>query len=156
MIDRRSLVWAVARTFATAAALALATPAPSSAATPPAAKHVPAAHPATSPAPTATPVPTPLERARRAYDAIVAGSYDRVDLSPALAIELPQARLDAYAAVLRPLGAPKAFENIGTHDVAGVTTYDFVVRYAEGNVIFTYGIDDATERVAKLFVHTTR
>ncbi len=156
MTDRRSLVPSVARALAAAVALALASPAPSFAALPKAAKPVAPAHAAASPAPTATPAPSPLERARSAYDAIVAGAYDRADLSPALAGELPQARLDAYAAVLRPLGAPAAFENVGTHDLAGVTTYDFVVRYAAGNVVFTYGIEDATARVAKLFVHTAR
>lgn len=84
------------------------------------------------------------------------GTLDRSQLSPALDAELSAARLAGYARVLGPLGPPQSFTLAGTHDIDGTTTYDYVVRYVEGAVSFTYGLDNATQRVTKLYVRTTR
>ena len=105
---------------------------------------------------TATPTPSPQERARAAFDAIAKGTFDRTQLTPALAAELTAARLAGYARVLGPLGAPSSFALVGSHDIEGTTTSDYVVRYNDGAVAFAYGIDDTTQRVSKLYVRTTR
>jgi hypothetical protein len=107
-------------------------------------------------APTATPTPSPQARARAAFEGIAQGTFDRSQLTPTLDAELTAARLAGYARVLGPLGAPQSFTLAGTHDVDGTTTYDYIVRYKEGAVAFTYGIDDATQRVSKMYVRTTR
>ena len=109
-----------------------------------------------APIPTATPTPSPQEMARAAFDAIAKGTFDRTQLTPALAAELTAARLAGYARVLGPLGAPSSFALVGSHDIEGTTTYDYVVRYNDGAVAFAYGIDDTTQRVSKLYVRTTR
>ena len=125
-------------------AFALATP-PS-----PKAKSTPSASLA------ATATPSPQARARAAYDSIAQGTFDRSQLAPALDAELTAARLAGYAHVLGPLGAPRSFTLAGTHDALGTTTYDYIVRYDEGAVVFAYGIDDATQRISKMYVRTTR
>lgn len=105
-------------------------------------------------APTAT--PNPEARARAAFDGIAQGTFDRSQLTPTLNAELTAARLTGYARVLGPLGPPQSFTLVGAHDVEGATTYDFIAHYKEGAVAFTYGIDDVTQRVSKMYVRTTR
>ncbi len=119
------------------------------------ASPVPSAR-ASAHAATATAIPGPLERARIAYDGIAAGTLDRSTLSPELASELSAARLATLSAALEPLGAPQSFTLVGTHGSGGATTYDFSVRYAAGGVTFTYGFNDATHLVDKLYVRTAR
>ena len=109
-----------------------------------------------TPRPTATATPSPQARARTAYDSIAQGTFDRSQLTPALDAELTASRLAGYARVLGPLGAPRSFTLAGTHVLLGTTTYDFIVRYGEGAVVFTYAIDAATQRVSKLYVRTAR
>ena len=58
--------------------------------------------------------------------------------------------------MLGPLGPPQSFTLVGAHDVEGMTTYDFIAHYKEGAVAFSYGIDDVTQRVSKMYVRTTR
>ena len=105
-------------------------------------------------APTAT--PNPEARARAAFDGIAQGTFDRSQLTPTLNAELTAARLTGYARVLGPLGPPQSFTLVGAHDVEGTTTLDFIAHYKEGAVAFTYGIDDVTQRVSKMYVRTTR
>ena len=105
-------------------------------------------------APTAT--PNPEARARAAFEGIAQGTFDRSQLTPTLNAELTAARLTGYARVLGPLGPPQSFTLVGAHDVEGTTTYDFIAHYKEGAVAFTYGIDDVTQRVSKMYVRTTR
>ncbi|GAC1615455.1 MAG: hypothetical protein NVS4B5_05190 [Vulcanimicrobiaceae bacterium] len=124
----------------------------------PAASARPSARPTVAPtlAPTATPPPTPEQRARAAFDGIVAGTFDRAQLTDGLSRDLSAARLAGYARVLAPLGTPKSFTPVGTHHVEGTTTYDFLVRYGDGAVTFTYGLDDATRLISKLYIRTAR
>lgn len=148
-----------------ASALALALPASAFAASPSPKPKAKAAKPAPAPAtatpvatavPTASPTPSPQARARAAFDTIAKGTFDRTQLTQALSAELTAARLAGYAQVLGPLGAPASFTLVGSHDLEGTTTYDYVVRYKEGAVAFAYGIDDATQRVSKLYIRTAR
>lgn len=116
----------------------------------------PAPTPVATPVPAASPTPSPQARARAAFDTIAKGTFDRTQLTQALSAELTAARLAGYAQVLGPLGAPASFTLVGSHDLGGTTTYDYVVRYKEGAVAFAYGIDDATQRVSKLYIRTAR
>lgn len=108
------------------------------------------------PVATPTPTPSPVAQARDAFDRIVAGSFDRSQLGSALSSELTAARLSGYARALGPLGIEQSFALADTRHIDGTTTYDFMVRYGEGAVSFTYGIDDATQKVIKLYVRTPR
>ncbi len=136
-------------------AIALDPPAKSKPHPSPSASSAPATPRATA-EPTATPTPNPQARARAAFDSVANGTFDRSQLAPTLNAELTAARLAGYARVLGPLGAPLGFTLVGTHDLEGTTTYDYNVRYRDGAVAFTYGIDDATQRVSKMYVRTTR
>ena len=154
--SRRSITASALAAFA----LAITLPAIGHAASPnPKAKASPAVSsapptPHATPAPTAT--PNPEARARAAFEGIAQGTFDRSQLTPTLNAELTAARLTGYARVLGPLGPPQSFTLVGAHDVEGTTTYDFLAHYKDGAVAFTYGIDDVTQRVSKMYVRTTR
>ncbi len=143
-------------TVAVACALAAGFPSPVAAAKPakpaPTASPAPAATARASAKPSVTPTPSVQARARAAYDGIVHGTFDRSQLSPALSAELTAMQLDGYARVLGPFGAPQSFALADMHDDRGTTTYDYVVRYAEGRVSFTFGIDDVSQKISKMYV----
>jgi hypothetical protein len=97
--------------------------------------------------------PTPAERAKSLLAQLQAGKLDRTALTPGLSALLTDETVASDASVLGPYGAPSAVDLLRQADVDGVSTYDFRVTWSAGAILMTVGIDDATQKVARLIFH---
>lgn len=95
--------------------------------------------------------PDTLARAQTAYAQIQSGKVDRSTLTPALAAELTDEIRAGMTRQLNATAAPGTFAPASHTDLDGVTTTVFRVSTAGGVIYFTFGIDDATGKIAKLY-----
>ncbi len=100
------------------------------------------------PAATAT---GPLALAREAFLDIQNDTLDRSTLTPALSADLTDSVGKGMAARIGPYGAPTEFVLRSKSDVDGVTTYVLRVLWPHANVDYVFGLDDKTQKIAKLY-----
>jgi len=100
-----------------------------------------------------TPGPRDLvARAKAAFFDLQHGTLDRSTLTPALSALLTDDVRDIMTELIAPYGKPSQFAPRSTTDLDGVTTYVFRVTWASGSVDYTFGIDDKTDKIAKLYI----
>ncbi len=92
-----------------------------------------------------------LARAQAAYAAIGSGKIDRTTLTPALAAVLGDATLAVMTREANAIAKPDAFAVVSQTDRDGVTTTVFRLRTPGGTLDYIFGIDDASDRIAKLY-----
>jgi hypothetical protein len=95
--------------------------------------------------------PDTLARAQAAYAQVQSGKVDRSTLTPALGAELTDDIRAGMTRQLNAIAAPGTFAPVSHTDLDGVTTTVFRVPTASGVIYFTFGIDDATGKIAKLY-----
>lgn len=76
-------------------------------------------------------------------DAMMHGRIDRAQLTPAASKELPDALLAAVASGLGELGALHAIVFKGGSESAKARTYNYLMRFEQGNVIATFTLDSS-------------
>jgi hypothetical protein len=91
-----------------------------------------------------------LARATTVLAELQKGTLDRSELTPALSALYTPDILARDARTL-PKSAPLSFALRQKTDVDGVTTYVYRVRFNEGILDYTFGFDDATYAITKLF-----
>jgi hypothetical protein len=100
-----------------------------------------------------TPAPKdPLARAKAAFLDLQQGTLDRSALTPALSALLTDDVRNIMTELIAPYGKPSQFAPRTTTDVDGVATTVYRVTWTSGSVDFTFGIDDKTDKIAKLYI----
>ena len=94
----------------------------------------------------------PSVRARATLTDIQNGTLDRSTLTPALSAVLTDDVRKTMTALVGPYGTPKQFAALSKTDVDGVTTYVYRMTWPAGSVDYVFGIDDKTDKIAKLFL----
>ncbi len=89
-------------------------------------------------------------RAKAVLASLQAGTLDRTELAPSLDALLTPAVIATDRRAIPP-GAPLAFSLRSKSDTGGTTTYVFRVRWAAGTADLTFGTDDATGEIDKLY-----
>ncbi len=92
-----------------------------------------------------------LARAQAAYAAVGSGKIDRTTLTPALAADLSDAVLVVMTREANAIAKPDSFSVVSQTDRDGVTTTVFRLRTTGGTLDYVFGIDDATDKIAKLY-----
>jgi len=100
-----------------------------------------------------TPAPKdPAARAKASFLDLQHGALDRSTLTPAFSTLLTDDVRTSMTELIAPYGKPSQFALRTTTDVDGVSTYVFRVTWTSGSVDYTFGIDDKTDKIAKLYI----
>jgi hypothetical protein len=94
----------------------------------------------------------PLAQARATFVALQKGTLDRATLTPALDAELTETLRADMTARIAPYGPPADFVVRQTSDLDGIATYVLRVRWPGASVDYVFGLDDATKKIAKLYL----
>jgi len=101
---------------------------------------------------TVTVLDTTISRAKDAFDQIASGKLDRSSLTPALNDDMTDDVRQYQTTQATALGGqPRSFVPVAQTDVDGVTTTIFRLHFATGNLDFNFGLDDKTDKIAKLY-----
>jgi hypothetical protein len=107
---------------------------------------------AASPAPAQVTVSADtIARAKAAFQQVEDGKIDRSTLTPVFNALLTDDVLSVLEQRANALGMPDRFAPVGQTDTDGVTTTVFRLHFPTGNLDLTFGIDDATNKIAKLY-----
>ena len=136
----------------TASASATATPTPVASAAPSS---------AASAADSASPVPqvddTSAEaRAKEWLARLQKGQLDRTQLTSDLSAGLQEATVQALAKQLSPLGTPQKIVLEKKQQVAGITTWIFLVSWPDQVLDYTFGVENGTGKISALYLRPGR
>jgi hypothetical protein len=93
------------------------------------------------------------KRAMALLAELQAGTIDRNELSPELSAAYTKSVL-ALSKQTIPAGSPSSFVQLAKHDVNGTTTYVYRLTWPTGTLDYTFGYDNASFAVVKLYVRT--
>jgi hypothetical protein len=92
-----------------------------------------------------------IARAKAAFQQIEDGKIDRSTLTPAFNALLTDDVLNVFEQRANALGTADKFQAVEQTDTDGVMTTVFRLHFPSGNLDLTFGIDDATNKIAKLY-----
>jgi hypothetical protein len=92
-----------------------------------------------------------LARAETAFAQLQSGKIDRGTLTPALSADLTDDVRAGMTRRLNAIGQLGPFAALSHVDIDAVTTTVFRIPSPSGSIDFTFGLDDATGKIAKLY-----